>query len=109
MRSLPVRREDLIYEIRNGVWPYLTPAASIARELLEAAALLRLRPRELRAVGQLQFLISEELGAALKELPTLVRRLATTTANEEEWSVERVRGAILWGRTLGVRQATGLP
>ena len=109
MRSLPWVREDLISEIRSDVWRYLTPAASIERELLEAAALLRLRPRELRAVGRLQFLISDELGALLKQLPTLARRLATTTANEEEWSVERVRGSIQWGRTIGMRQATGLP
>ena len=60
-------------------------------------------------LGRLQFLVSDESGALLQQLPFLVRRLATTTASEEEWSAERIRGAIQWGRTIGVRQATGIP
>ena len=109
MRTLRWLRNDLIAEIRRDLWRYLTPAASIESELLEAASLLQMRPHELRRLGRLQFLISEELGALLQQLPVLVRRLATTTANEEEWSAERIRGAIQWGRTIGVRQATGIP
>jgi hypothetical protein len=109
MRTLTWARADLIAEIRRDLWRHLTPAASIESELLEAAALLRIPPRELRTLGQLQFLISDELGELLRQLPYLVRRLATTTASEEEWSLERVRGAIQWGRTIGVRQATGIP
>jgi hypothetical protein len=108
MRTLPWVRNDLIAEIRHDLWRYLTPAASIENELLEAASLLQMRPHELRRLGRLQFLISEELGALLQQLPFLTRRLATTTANEEEWSPERIRGAIQWGRTIGVRQATGI-
>lgn len=64
---------------------------------------------DLRTLGRLQFLTSEEVGRVLEELPFLVRRLATTTAHEEEWSAERVRGPIQWGVTVGARQTTGLP
>jgi hypothetical protein len=109
MHSRPWVRETLISEIRRDIWRYLTPAATIERELLEAAALLQLPVLELRTLGRLQFLVSDEVGELLAQLPFLVRHLATTTAKEEEWSAERVRGAIQWGRTLGVRQATGIP
>lgn len=109
MRSLPWIRNNLIHEIRHDLWRYLTPAASIEQELLEAAALLQLPAYELRTLGRLQFLISGELGELLAQLPFLARRLATTTASEEEWSSERVRGAIQWARTIGIRQATGIP
>jgi hypothetical protein len=99
----------LISEIKRDLWRYLTPASDIETGMLEASALLQLEPRELRALGRLQFLVSAEVGELLRQLPILVRRLATTTASEEEWSAERVRGAIQWGRTIGVRQATGIP
>jgi hypothetical protein len=108
-RSLPWRRQDLIERVRHDLWRYLTPAASIENELLEAAALLRMSPSDLRAIGGLQFLTCRELGALLEQLPFLVRRLATTTAHEEEWSADRIRGAIQWGRTIGARHATGIP
>src|SRR5436190_3466787 len=109
MRSLGWIRQDLIAEIRRDLWRYLTPAATIEGEALQAAALLQLPVDELRVLGRLQFLVSEELGEFLRELPFLARRLATTTASEEEWSAERIRGAIQWARTIGVRQATGIP
>jgi hypothetical protein len=109
MRSLPWVRNSLIAQVRHDLWRYLTPAASIEQELLEAAALLQLPPYEIRTLGRLQFLICHELGELLEQMPFLTRRLATTTASEEEWSAERVRGAIQWGRTIGVRQATGIP
>jgi hypothetical protein len=109
MRPIAWVRRDLIAEIRRDIWRYLTPSASIETELLQAAALLQLPPRELSTLGRLQFLTSEELGALIAGLPFLVRRLATTTASEEEWSPERIRGAIQWGRTLSVRHATGVP
>jgi hypothetical protein len=109
MRSLEWDRKDLIAEIRRDLWRYLTPAATIEAEALQAAALLQLRTDELRVIGRIQFLTSDELGAFLRQLPFLVRRLATTTASEEEWSAERIRGAIQWARTIGVRQATGIP
>lgn len=109
MHSLEWRREDLIRRIRSDVWRYLTPAADVETGLLEASALLRMPPREIQTVAQLQFLASEELGMLLEQLPFLTRRLATTTMSEEEWSAERVRGAIQWSKTLSMRAATGLP
>src|SRR5438874_11612344 len=109
MRSLGWVRQDLIAEIKRDLWRYLTPAATIEGEALQAAALLQIRPEELRVLGRIQFLVSDELGELLRQLPFLVRRLATTTASEEEWSAERIRGPIQWARTIGVRQATGIP
>jgi hypothetical protein len=109
LEALPWRRSDLIDRIRSELWRYLTPAATLEEERLEAATLLRMAPSDLAAIGGLQFLTSTELGRLIDALPALIRRLATTTAHEEEWSAERVRGAIQWGRTIGVRRATGLP
>ena len=109
MRTLPWRRSDLIDQIRSEVWLYLTPAADIETELLQASALLRMPISEIQAVAQLQFLASDELGALLHQLPLLTRRLATTTVSEEEWSTERIRGSIQWSTTLSMRAATGLP
>jgi hypothetical protein len=109
MRTLPWRRSDLIDRVRRDLWRYLTPAADIETELLEASALLQMRPAEVRTLGSIQFLISEELGRLLEYLPLLLRRLAATTTHEEEIGTERIRGAIQWGRTLGLRYATGIP
>jgi hypothetical protein len=108
LKSLPWRRHDLIERIRRDVWRYLTPAASVEQELLEASALLRMPADELRTVGALQFLTSTELKEMLEHLPRLLRRLSTTTTSEEEWSPDRIRGSIQWGRTIGLRYATGM-
>lgn len=109
MRTVPWERLALIQRIRRDLWRYLTPAADIEQELLEASALLRIPPSELRTVGSLQFLVSSELGAMLVQLPRLLRSLATTTTHEEEISADRIRGSIQWSRTLGLRWATGIP
>jgi hypothetical protein len=109
MRTLPWRRSDLIDRVHHDLWRYLTPAADIETEVLEAAALLQMRPHELRTLGSLQFLISDQLGALLEYMPFLLRRLSTTTALEEEISADRVRGAIQWGRTIGLQHAIGMP
>jgi hypothetical protein len=109
MRTLPWRRSDMIDQIRSEVWLYLTPSAAIETELLQASALLRMPVSEIQAVAQLQFLASQELGRLIDQLPTLTRRLSTTTVSEEEWSTERIRGSIRWSTTLSMRAATGLP
>src|SRR5919204_5852353 len=109
MKTLPWRRAHLIERVRQDLWRYVTPAANIETEVLEAAALLQMRPSEVRTLGAVQFLISDELGALLDYMPFLLRRLATTTAYEEEVSAERIRGAIQWGRTIGLRYASVAP
>jgi hypothetical protein len=108
MRTLPWRRHDLIERIRADLWRYLTQASTVEEQLLEAAALLQMPASDLRAVGGLQFLTSDALRHLLDGMPFLLRRLATTTLHEEEWSLERIRGSIQWGRTIGLRHATGL-
>jgi hypothetical protein len=59
MKTIPWRRTDLIDRVRRDLWRYLTPAADIETELLEASALLQMRPAEVRTLGSIQFLISE--------------------------------------------------
>ena len=109
MQSLPWRRSNLIERVREDLWRYLTPAASVGEQILQAAALLQMKPAELRTMGSIQFLISKELRQMLEDMPFLLRRLATTTTSEEEWTVDRIRGSIQWGRTLGLRHTTGIP
>ena len=62
MRSLPWRRQDLIERVRADIWRFLTPAATIEAELLEAAALLQMSPSDLRAIGGLQQLPRQASG-----------------------------------------------
>ncbi|MFC3774724.1 hypothetical protein [Mycolicibacterium holsaticum] len=64
---------------------------------------------EVRYLAQLQFILSEPVGRLLEQMPSLVRRLSTTTATEVETSAERVRGAIRWSETFSYRAATGIP
>jgi hypothetical protein len=109
VRTLPWQREELIDRIRADIWRYLTQASTAEEQLLEAAALLQMPATDLRALGGLQFLVSEELRELLDGMPVLLRRLATTTLHEEEWSLDRIRGSIQWARTIGLRNATGLP
>ena len=68
-----------------------------------------MQPEEIRRLADVQFILSEPVGRLLREMPALARRLATTTVHEEEWSAERVRGAVNWGSTLSARVALGLP
>ena len=85
------------------------PDAPVTPEqtLLEAAALLQMTETDVLTLGRLHFILSEEVAAFLDDLPSLTRRLANTTAHEEEVSAERIRGAIRWGRTVVARQRPG--
>ncbi|MCX8495924.1 MAG: hypothetical protein ORN51_07055 [Akkermansiaceae bacterium] len=62
---------------------------------------------EVRFLARLQFVLSDQVGRLLEEMPTLLRRLNTTTAAETEISQDRVRGAIRWSETFAYRAATG--
>jgi hypothetical protein len=109
VRSTSWSRPKVTNEVRDDVWRYVTQAARREPDiLLEAASLLRMSANEVRTLACLQFILSEEVGRLLREMPMLVRRLATTTAQEEEWSAERVRGPIAWAPTFGARAASGL-
>lgn len=110
MKALAWDRRQTIADMRQDIWRYLTPAAVSEEEaLLNASALLQLSAAEVRTLGQLRFVMSDEVGALLREMPFLVRRLTTTTVNERETSAERVRGAIRWSETFAARAAWGLP
>lgn len=103
-------RAQVVASVHDEVWRFVTQAAQ--REegaLLEAAALLSMRPHELRTLAHIQFIASPEVGALLNEMPQLIRKLRSSTISEQETSAERVRGAIQWGPTLSGRAATGLP
>lgn|GEM_PF-1422729 len=103
-------RADVVASVHDDVWRFVSQAAQ--REegaLLEAAALLNMRPHELRTLAHIQFIVSPEVRRLLDAMPQLIRKLRTATISEQETSAERVRGAIQWGPTLSNRLATGLP
>jgi hypothetical protein len=108
VRDRPWRRHDLLEAVRRDIFRYLTPAATVERDVVQAAALLGMPASAVRALARVQFLACEEVKRLLEQLPFLLRQLATTTVAEEEWSTDRVRGAIQWGKTVGLRAATGL-
>jgi hypothetical protein len=110
VRSVAWSRDSVIAGLRSDVWRYLTQAVEREEELeLEAALLLQMQEHEVRQLGSVHFVLSEQVKRLLGDMPSLIRRLATTTVVDEEWSVERVRGPIRWGPTIGARAATGLP
>jgi hypothetical protein len=102
-------RQRLIRETQERIWLHLSQASSIEQLIFEAAALLQLPTQAIHRLAALQYLTSDELGQLLADLPALMRRLATTTTAEEEWSTERIRGAIQWPTTIALRNATGMP
>src|SRR5215218_7311289 len=107
MKSSPWDRAALINSARRDLWRYLTPSADIEHDVLSAAALLQMPATEVHLLGAVQFLLSGELGELIDYLPFLLRRLATTTAHEEEFAAERIRGPIQWSKTLPLQASTG--
>lgn len=108
MRWVAWDRPSRIKDVRRDIWKVVTPIAHHEEEaFLQAAALLQMRDWEVATLGSLQFLLSAEVGELVSGLPRLTRRLATTTSTEEETHPERIRGAILWGKTLSSRAASG--
>lgn len=108
MRSQAWNRTEVISLLRRDIWRYITQA-SIHEEdlLLWAASLLQMPSSEVRYLAQLQFILSDAVADLLRQMPTLIRRLTTTTAADVEISRDRVRGAIRWSETYGYRAATG--
>lgn len=109
MKTLPWDRDACVTELRERIWHHLSPAAKPEQQVLEALALLQLPPEDVAKLGRVHFLLSKEVGALVDSLPGLVRRMATTTSAEEEWSAERIRGPIQWSKTFAARAATGSP
>src|SRR5512142_3014216 len=108
MRSLDWDRNARIAQVRDRIWSYLSPASRFEMEgLLVAAALLNWPEADALRLGGLQFLLSAEVRDFLAEMPQLVRRLATTSAPEEQWTSERLHGPIDWNRTLALRGTVG--
>jgi hypothetical protein len=107
MKSLPWERAKRVAEVRDQIWSYVTPASRFERMLLVAAALLKWPEADALRLGELQFLLSAEVDAFLGAMPRLARRLATSSAREEQWSNERIHGPVQWNRTLSLRAATG--
>jgi hypothetical protein len=102
-------RAEVIEDIRGAVWRHVTQAAREEGEmLLEAAALLQMPREAVRVLGLRQFLLSTQVKRLIDDMPALIRRLATTTTRDEEWSAERLRGPVDWGITLSARGTTGL-
>ena len=66
-------------------------------------------PEDAARLGELQFLLTDEVGRLLDTLPFLLRRLTTSSSREEEWDFERLRGPVPWSRTLALRAVGGSP
>lgn len=110
MKSVTWDRQQILESVRSDVWRFVSQAARHESELEpEAAALLQMTARDVRELADIQFVLSSEVSELLRTMPSLVRRLATTTVREEEWSVDRVRGPIQWTPTLSGRLTSGLP
>ena len=110
MKSVEWNRSDVIVGLRDDIWRYLTQAATNEDAItLEASRLLQMSAADVRTLAQLHLVLSDEAASLLEQMPSLVRRLSTTTVNEREASAERVRGAIRWSETFSMRAASGLP
>ncbi len=110
MKRKAWERASVITSVRDDVWRFVTQTARHEHDvLLEASALLGMKPHEVRTLAQIQFIDSPEVDRLLRQMPTLIRRLRTTTVAETETSAERFRGSIQWAATFSARAATGLP
>lgn len=108
MRDRSWDRPARIGEIRDRIWSYLTPASCFAPQgLLIAGALLQWPEAEASRLGELQFLLCEETGNFLDGLPQLMRKLATASDHEVEFSTQRIRGQVDWSHTLALRNTAG--
>jgi hypothetical protein len=108
VKNLEWSRSDAIARLRRDVWRYVTTASVTDDDIpLMAGALLQMPADQVRYLAQLQFILSEAVGRLLHEMPTLIRRLTTTTETEVEASAERIRGPIRWGETYARRGASG--
>jgi hypothetical protein len=103
MKSLPWKRSQVITDLREQIWMYLTPHSDPERQVLDAAALLQMDEADLLALSRVHFVLSPEVRDLLDEVPSLLRRLPTTSVHGEEESAERIRGAIHWPLTVSRR------
>ena len=109
MKTPQWSRDAAIEAISGDIWRYLTHVARSEPDLhLDAAALLQMPPSELLTLAHAHFILSPEVSRLLEGMGGLMRRLATTTVDEEERSADRIRGPIQWGPTLAAQAGTGV-
>ena len=110
MRTVTWNRTAFVESLRGELWRHLSQASIRDDDFVfEASRLLQMSASDVRTLAQLHFVLSDEVASLLEQMPSLIRRLSTTTEYEREASAERVRGAIAWGETLSARAASGLP
>jgi hypothetical protein len=110
MKSKPFQRAEIISALRRDIWRYISHASRTEDDiLLWAGTLMQMSPAELRYLAQLHFILSDPVGRLLEQMPTLIRRLTTTSTVDIETSSHRIRGAIRWSDTYAQRAATGMP
>src|SRR5438876_4038433 len=108
MRRVAWDRTARIAEVRDRIWSYLSPASRFELPgLLVAAALLNWPETDALRLAEIQFLLSQEIGELLEEMPRLVRRLATASSRDEELTAERLHGPVDWNATLALRASAG--
>ena len=117
MKTRKWKREEVIRHLRRDIWRYLTQASKRydpnlsdgERLLLSAGAVLQMQAAEVRHLAYLDFILSGPVQELLEQMPSLIRRLTTTTVAETETNYERIRGNIRWGETFARRAAMGTP
>jgi integrase len=110
VRDVAWDRTRVVASLKEDVWRHLTQTARTDEDLaLEASRLLQMPAGDVLALAHLHFVLSQEVGSLLEQMPALIRRLSTTTVLEREQSAERVRGSIRWSETYSARAASGLP
>ncbi|MEU9870147.1 hypothetical protein AB0C87_20110 [Actinomadura sp. NPDC048021] len=108
MKKVAWNRQARITEVRDRIWAYISPAAQMEGPgLLVAAALLDWPEDEASRLGHLQFLLCDEVGAFLADMPQQLRRLSTSSTRDEKTTTERIEGPVNWSRTQALRGTSG--
>lgn len=103
-------RSECIKEVRSHIWKYLSPSSLFdGSGLLLAGALLQWPLAEASRLGELQFLLCQEVGDFLSNLPVLTRQLANSSELEEEPGGDRLGGFVDWEESITRRRITGNP
>jgi hypothetical protein len=72
-------RPQVLDEVRDQIWRYVSPAVAPEAAAVDAAALLGLGETDALTIGRILFLLSDEVGLFLSDIPELLRRLPTSS------------------------------
>ncbi|XVQ08097.1 hypothetical protein ACQP1W_36835 [Spirillospora sp. CA-255316] len=108
MKKVAWNRKARIAEVRDRIWAHISTASQMEGPgLLTAAALLGWPEDEAARLGHLQFLLCDEVGAFLDDVPHQLRSLSTESVRDEQTTSERIEGPVNWSRTHALRGTSG--